>query len=148
VDTDASIIGIGRVLSQIKDGQERVIAYYSRTLNKAERNVCVTRRELLAIVRTLEYFHNNFTYKNSTCAPANLRQPCSLVLRMYKDKQRVGFSDCKSTALLPSTAKAEAYQCNGFSRRLCHCHRVNAREDIKQVLAIAAVAVPPGIRHH
>jgi hypothetical protein len=44
-------------LSQMQDGQERVIAYYSKTLNKAERNFCVTRRELLAIVRTLEHFH-------------------------------------------------------------------------------------------
>jgi hypothetical protein len=32
-------------------------AYYSKTLNKAERNYCVTRRKLLVIVRTLEQFH-------------------------------------------------------------------------------------------
>jgi hypothetical protein len=57
VDTDASNFQIGGVLSQMQDGQERVTAYYSKTLNKAERNYCVTRRELLAIVRTLEHFH-------------------------------------------------------------------------------------------
>jgi hypothetical protein len=57
VDTDASNFGIGGVLSQMQDAQERVIAYYSKTLNKAERNYCVTRRELLTIVRTLEHFH-------------------------------------------------------------------------------------------
>jgi hypothetical protein len=57
VDTDASNCGIGVVLSQVQNGEERVIAYYSKTLNKAERNYCVTRRELLAIVSTLEHFH-------------------------------------------------------------------------------------------
>jgi hypothetical protein len=35
VDTDVSNVGIGTVLSQIQDGQERVIAYYSKTLKKA-----------------------------------------------------------------------------------------------------------------
>jgi len=34
------------------------IAYFSNTLSKAERNYCVTRRKLLAIVKTLEHFHN------------------------------------------------------------------------------------------
>jgi hypothetical protein len=45
------------MLSQIQDGQKWVIACYSRTLNKAERNLCVAQRELFAIVRTLEPFH-------------------------------------------------------------------------------------------
>jgi hypothetical protein len=50
-------VGIGGVLSQVQDGRERVIAYFSKTLSKPERNYCVTRRELLAIVKTLEHFH-------------------------------------------------------------------------------------------
>jgi hypothetical protein len=45
------------VLSQVQKGRARVITYYSKTLNKAERNDCVIRHELLAIVRTLEHFH-------------------------------------------------------------------------------------------
>jgi hypothetical protein len=38
VDTDASNVRIGGVLSQIQDGQGLVIACYSKTLNKAQRN--------------------------------------------------------------------------------------------------------------
>jgi hypothetical protein len=57
VNTEASNMGIGVVLSQVQDGGERVIAYFSKTLSKAERNYCVTRWELLAIVKTLEHFH-------------------------------------------------------------------------------------------
>jgi hypothetical protein len=57
VDADASNVRIGGVLSQAQDGQERVIAFYTKTLNEAERNYCGTLRELLAMVRTLEHFH-------------------------------------------------------------------------------------------
>jgi hypothetical protein len=54
VATDVSNVGIGGVLSQ---AQGRVITYYSTTLNKAERNYCVTQRELLATVMTIEHVH-------------------------------------------------------------------------------------------
>ena len=50
LDTDASLGGISGVLSQIQDGEERVICYGSKTLNQAQRNYCTTRRELLAAV--------------------------------------------------------------------------------------------------
>lgn len=55
LDTDASDIGIGAVLSQCQDGQGRVIAYGSRMLNKADRNYCVTDKELSAIRYFVEY---------------------------------------------------------------------------------------------
>ena len=51
LDTDASDVGIGAVLSQKdEEGREQVIAYGSRALSKSERRYCVTRRELLAVV--------------------------------------------------------------------------------------------------
>ena len=57
LDTDASNVGIGAVLSQVHYGDERVIAYYSRALSKPQRNYCTTRRKLLAVVRAIENFH-------------------------------------------------------------------------------------------
>ena len=51
IDTDASDISIGTVLSQVDDeGVEHVFAYASRILTKSERNYCITRKELLAVV--------------------------------------------------------------------------------------------------
>ena len=56
LDTDASQVAVGAVLSQAQDGDERVIAYGSKKLGKAERNYCTTDRELLAIKLFLEYY--------------------------------------------------------------------------------------------
>lgn len=50
LDKDASANGIGAVLSQIHNGQVRVISYASKTLNQAEKRYCTTKRELLAVV--------------------------------------------------------------------------------------------------
>ena len=57
LDTDASDVGIGAVLSQKQtDGSERVIGYASRVLSKPERHYCVTRKELLAAVSFIKHF--------------------------------------------------------------------------------------------
>ena len=57
LDTDASGVGIGAILSQKQDGQKKVITYFSKVLSKSERNYCITRQELLAIVETIKHFH-------------------------------------------------------------------------------------------
>ena len=55
LDTDASDGQMAGILSQIQDGHERVINF-GRTLGKAERNYCITNKELLAIRHFVEYF--------------------------------------------------------------------------------------------
>ena len=63
LDTDACEVGIGAVSSQCDpDGNEHVIAYViayvSRLLTRLERNYCVTRKELLAVVTFLNHFRH------------------------------------------------------------------------------------------
>ena len=66
LDTDASDQGIGAVLSQVIQGEERVIAYGSRVLTKQERRYCVTRRELLAVVHFVKTYRHYLVGKKFT----------------------------------------------------------------------------------
>ena len=66
LDTDASDVAIAAVLSQVIEGREHVIAYASRTLNKHERQYCVTRKELLAVVNYVKYFRHYLYGKKFT----------------------------------------------------------------------------------
>ena len=56
LDTNASVVGVGAVRSQVQKGKERAIAYHSKTLAPLERNYCVTHRELLAVMKVIEPF--------------------------------------------------------------------------------------------
>ena len=57
LDTDASDYAIGAVRSQKQNDKERVVAYFSRTLTRSERNYCATRKEVLAMVKSIEHFN-------------------------------------------------------------------------------------------
>ena len=56
LDTDASDVGTGAVLSQLKENKEKVVAYYSKVMTQEERNYCTTRQELLAIIKAVKHF--------------------------------------------------------------------------------------------
>ena len=58
LDTDASDVGIGAVLSQVQQGTEWVLAYGSCKLSNTEQNYCTTLRELLAVVDFTSYFRH------------------------------------------------------------------------------------------
>ena len=56
LDTDASNVAVAAELPQIQDGVERVISYGSYLLTPAQRRYCITRQELLALVRFTEQY--------------------------------------------------------------------------------------------
>ena len=66
LDTDASAISIGAVLSQVQGGVEKPVAYASRKLSRLEKNYCVFKRELLAVVYFLKYFRHRLLGRKFT----------------------------------------------------------------------------------
>ena len=56
LDTDPSETSIGAIHLQFQNGEDRVIAYSSRTYNKSERNYCTTRKELHAVIYFIRQF--------------------------------------------------------------------------------------------
>ena len=66
--TDASLTGIGAILTQKQGTDDRIIAYASKTLSKKQRNYSATKRELFEIVHFTQHFKNYLQsklYKNS-----------------------------------------------------------------------------------
>jgi hypothetical protein len=58
LDTDASNIGIGGILSHVQDSKVRVIVYASTKLDRRQQRYSVTRRELLAAVTFMHQFRH------------------------------------------------------------------------------------------
>ena len=127
LDTDACDTAIGSVLSQIQDGRERVVAYASRTLNKAERNYCVTDKELLAVKHFIEDFFQYLMGRHFVVRPDHqplkwlfsLREPSGRIARWLQILSDYDFELEYSKGLKHNNA-------DGMSRcpnpRTCQCN--------------------------
>jgi len=58
IDTDASNVGIGGILSQVQNNKEKVISYGSEKLDKQQQRYSVIRRELLAVITFINQFRH------------------------------------------------------------------------------------------
>jgi len=126
LDTDASNSGTGAVLSQEIDGQEKVIAYASRTLGKSEKKYCVTRKELLAMVTFIRHFRpyllgRKFTLRTDHSSLKwlqQLKEPEGQMARWLEQLQEYNFEIIHRAGNKHANADA-------MSRRPpCHqCHR-------------------------
>lgn len=136
LDTDACNIGIGSVLSQVQDGKERVIAYASRSLNKSEKNYCVTDKELLAVKYFVEYFRYHLLGRQFTIRTDHqaikwlftLKEPKGRIQRWIEILSAYNFD----IEYRPGNRHGNA---DGLSRcpnpRDCHCHEQDNMESLK-----------------
>ena len=58
LNTDASDVAVGAVLSQVVNGVERPIVFFSRVLKGSQRNYCPTSPKLLAVILSLQHFRH------------------------------------------------------------------------------------------
>jgi hypothetical protein len=86
--TDASGKGLGAVLSQNQDGEEVVIAYASRSLNKAEQNYPITEQEALAVVWAIDHFDKYLLLQKFTVVTDH--SALTTLMKTHKPKGRRG----------------------------------------------------------
>ncbi len=60
MDTDASNMAKGAVISQVQNGEEKVIMYGSKAFSGSQRRWCTTRRELFAIIHFVTVKFSNY----------------------------------------------------------------------------------------
>jgi len=60
LQTDASTKGLGFILAQVQDQQQKVIAYGGRALSNAEKNYTITELEALAVVEGVKKYRPYF----------------------------------------------------------------------------------------
>jgi hypothetical protein len=142
VDTDASDHGIGAVLQQEQEGEERVIAYASRLYSDSEKRYCVTRKELLAVVYFLRYFRQyllgaEFLVRTDHAALQWLRktpQPIGQQARWLEILESFQFTVVHRPGRLHTNADA-------MSRRPCRqCGQCISPDKTEEVAACQAVS--------
>ncbi|KRX51502.1 Retrovirus-related Pol polyprotein from transposon, partial [Trichinella sp. T9] len=140
VDVDASEDAIGAVLSQQgEQGPPGVVAYASRSLSRAERSYCATRKEMLALVWATHHFRpylygRKFTARtdhNSLKWLRNFREPEGQVARWLEKLAEFDFEVVHRPGKKHQNADA-------LSRRACR--QCGSRDDSSNV-HVAAMAL-------
>lgn len=125
LDTYASDKAVGSVLSQVQDGSEKVIAYMSKAMIKHEQQYCVTRKELLAVVKALKAFHSYIygqmvllrTDNAAISWMKNLKNPTGQTARWLQEIETYDLT-------ITHRAGKRHYNADALSRRPCRsCER-------------------------
>ena len=103
-----------------KNDVERVVTYYSRTINKPERNYCVTRKELLAVMASVKHFHHYLSGRKFLIHTNHVA--LAWLLRFKNPKGQVArWLEVLNTYEFEIQHRPGRYHgnCNGLSRKPC-----------------------------
>lgn len=146
LDTDASGVGVGAVLSQKQEGEEKVIAFYSRVLNKAERNYCTTRRELLAIVDSVKSFHHYLLGRKFLIRTDHISLKWLMSFKNLEGQLARWVERLQQYEFEISYRKGQVHKnADGLSRRQCeeigckYCEKVEVKNKLKEENQVARV---------
>lgn len=140
LDTDASQWGVGAVLSQERDG-ERVVAYFSKAHSPPEKNYCVTRKELLAVIKAVKHFRpylygRKFQLRTDHASLiwlTKLKQPSDQVARWLELLSEYDFT-------IHHRPGAKHQNADGMSRQVCEgckqCQRIERRDGVVESLPL------------
>ena len=118
LDTDASDHGVGAALSQLQDGVEKPIAFASRTWSNSERNYCVTRRELLAIVEFVKQ-HRHYLQAARFCIRTDHAPLRSVLKARDPERQLARWIECTFDFEIQYRLEQQHHNADALSRRPC-----------------------------
>ena len=94
LNTDASNEVAGAVLSQMVEGEKRVVAYYSKTFSPSQPNYCGTRKEQLAVVMVTNHSWP-YLYGQEFCLHTNHASRLWSYKRTELEHQVVRWLECQ-----------------------------------------------------
>lgn len=125
--TDASNFAIGAVLSQGPIGRDRPIAFFSRTLNKAECNYSTIEKEALAIVQSAKHFRpylfgskfNLYTDHQPLTYLFNIKDPNSRLVRwrlaLEEYDYNIIYKPGKQNVVADGLSRIKINECNALT---------------------------------
>ena len=126
MDTDASNFGLGGVLSQMQNDQERVVAYCSRALRPSQRRYCTTKREMLAVVAMCIQFRSYLRGARFTLGRIISRWRGYIVLKIRRACYPAGCILCNNSSSLLYTGRERTMGMLMAFHALHHRHVDNA----------------------
>ena len=124
LDTDASDTHLGAVLSQLQEGKERVIAYSSRVLDKAEANYSAVRRELLALIFGLRKYKQYLLGREFTIRKTTQHYSTCVGPQSSLDKRLDGLTTLNNSSSILSIERVPLME----TRTVCHACRPRTRQ--------------------